>query len=188
MESEEKEMLVKKKELDQLKNEETLLVSKLNACKKDVDNLSSNLGQTQLQISQVKTQLVSLEEFEHQLTESSKDLTAAIASKDFHNLTKLLSRPLTSPPELESVSLSSRFQFMKPSIPFQEPVASGGFESDPFKNANVSSQFTSDPFAGEDPFQGGNSFVLNNQFKCKLIIEIRRGSFQSEWRSRHSGK
>lgn len=107
VEGEEKEMLVKKKELDQLKNEESLLVSKLNACKKEVDNLSSNLGQTQLQISQVKTQMVSLEEHEHQLTDGSKDLTAAIASKDFHNLTKLLSRPLTSPPELETVCQSS---------------------------------------------------------------------------------
>ena len=104
VEGEEKEMLVKKKELDQLKNEENLLQSKLNSCKKDVENLSTNLGQTQLQISQVKTQLVSLEEYEHQITEGSKELTAAVSSKDFHNLTKLLSRTLTPPPELEPVS------------------------------------------------------------------------------------
>lgn len=120
VESEEKEMLVKKKELDQLKNEETLLVSKLNACKKEVNNLSSNLGQTQLQISQVKTQMVSLEEHEHQLTEGSKDLTAAISSKDFHTLTKLLSRPLTSPPELEPVCTKSySLNFVSTSNDFQ---------------------------------------------------------------------
>lgn len=107
VEDDEKEMLVKKKELDQLKNEETLLQSKLSTCKKEVENLSSNLGQTQLQISQVKTQLVSLEEYEHQLTEGSKELAAAISSKDFHNLTKLLARPLTPPPELEPVSYYS---------------------------------------------------------------------------------
>ena len=103
VEGDEKEMLVKKKELDQLKNEETLLQTKLNSCKKEVENLSSNLGQTQLQISQVKTQLISLEEYENQLQEGSKDLTAAIAGKDFHNLTRLLSRTLTPPPELEPV-------------------------------------------------------------------------------------
>lgn len=143
VEDDEKEMLVKKKELDQLKNEENLLQSKLNTCKKEVENLSSNVGQTQLQISQVKTQLVSLEEYEHHLTEGSKELTAAMASKDFHNLTKLLARPLTPPPELEP------------------EIASGGFDSDPFKNANVSNQLSTDPFAGEDPFKGGNIYDDN---------------------------
>lgn len=111
VEGDEKEMLVKKKELDQLKNEENLLQSKLNSCKKDVENLSSNLGQTQLQISQVKTQLVLLEEYEHQLTEGSKELATAVTSKDFHNLTKLLSRPLSPPPELEPVCFYSMTTF-----------------------------------------------------------------------------
>lgn len=103
VEEEEREMLVKKSQLDSLKNEEEVLQNRLVQSKKEVADIAENLGSTTIQISQVKAALVSLEEYEHAVTQGSKDLSAAIKAKDFHNLTRLLARPLTPPPQLQPV-------------------------------------------------------------------------------------
>lgn len=98
--SQETEMLTKKRELDQLRSEESQLQNQLGTFRHDVDSLSQNLGQTQLQISQVKTRLLHLEEYERRLTEGLSDLDAAINNNDYHKLNSLLVRPVTPPPEL----------------------------------------------------------------------------------------
>jgi len=104
VDGQETEVVSKKKEIEQLKSEEGQLQGKLTLYKNDVDILSHNLGQTQLQISQVKAKLLILEEYEQQLESGTSDIDAAITSSDLSRLNTLLSRPVTPPPELQSVS------------------------------------------------------------------------------------
>lgn len=103
VDGQESEMKAKKQEIDQLKSEEGKLQSKLSVFKNDVEILSHNMSQTQLQISNVKRTLVMLEEYEQQLKTGTADLEAAIAKNDYPKLNTLLSRPVELPPELQSV-------------------------------------------------------------------------------------
>lgn len=102
--ADEEEMISKKKELNQIRSEESNLQSKLAFLKKEMEQLSSTSGQIQLQISQVKALLVSLEEYEIQLKEGTADLEAAISGNEIHKLNTLLARPITPPPEIHAVS------------------------------------------------------------------------------------
>lgn len=104
VEAQESEMLTKRQELEQLRSEEATLQSKLGSFRQDVDSLSQNLGQTQIHISQVKTKLLHLEDYERQLNEGVSDLESAITNTDYHKITNLLVRPITPPPELISHS------------------------------------------------------------------------------------
>lgn len=137
VEGQETEMLAKRQELDQLRSEEASLQSKLGIFKQDVDSLSQNLGQTQIHISQVKTKLLHLEEYERQLNEGVVDLDTAITNTDYHKITTLLVRPITPPPDLIE--------------------AKSGFDVDPFRDGfpSLTKEFSADPFSGEDPFKGG---------------------------------
>ena len=96
-------MVAKKKELEDLRSEEANLQSKLTGYKKEAEKLSHNMGQIQLQISQSKATLVTLEEYKRQLTEGMADLKTAVGNKDYHKLNSLLVRPISPPPELTPV-------------------------------------------------------------------------------------
>lgn len=100
--TEEEEVETKKKELDQIRSEESLLQAKLANLKRDIDSLSNVSGQMQLQISQAKAILVSLEEFQSRLKEGTTELETAITNNDIHKLNTLIARPLTPPPELKT--------------------------------------------------------------------------------------
>lgn len=102
--ADEEEMIAKKKELNQIRSEESSLQSKLAFYKKEVEQLSSASGHIQLQISQVKALLLSLEEYEIQLKEGTADLEAAMAGNEFHKLNTLLAQAITPPPEIQVVS------------------------------------------------------------------------------------
>ena len=102
--ADEEEMMTKKKELNQIRSEESSLQSKLACYRKEMEQLSASSGQIQLQISQVKALLVTLEEYEGRLKEGSADLEAAVAANEYHKLTTLLARPITPPPEMQTVS------------------------------------------------------------------------------------
>lgn len=105
VETQESEMIAKKKELEDLRSEEANLQSKLAAYKKEVDKLSQTMGQIQLQTSQTKATLVTLEEYKRQLTEGMSELKTAVGNKDYHKLNSLLIRPISPPPELMPVCL-----------------------------------------------------------------------------------
>ena len=116
----EEEMIAKKKELNQIRSEESSLQSKLAFYKKEMEQMSSTSGQIQLQISQVKALLLSLEEYEIQLKEGSADLEAAVAGAEFHKLNTLLARPISPPPEIHAVS-----PLCDPLHEFQIPLVTG---------------------------------------------------------------
>lgn len=105
MKTDEEEMIAKKKELNQIRSEESNLQSKLAFYKKETEQFSSASSQIQLQISQVKALLVALEEYEIQLKEGTADLESAMAGNEFNKLNMLLAQPITPPPEIHVVSL-----------------------------------------------------------------------------------
>lgn len=102
--ADEEEMMAKKKELNQIRCEESNLQSKLAIYKKEMEQMSCSSSQMQLQISQVKALLVALEEYEIQVKEGTADLQAAVAANDLHKLNTLLCRPISPPPEIQLVS------------------------------------------------------------------------------------
>lgn len=72
--------------------------------RKVVDQLSANLANSQLQISQYKAKTVPLEEYEKQLDQALSELELAISSRDIQKLNSLLSRPITPPTSEITVS------------------------------------------------------------------------------------
>lgn len=88
--------------MDELRSEENQLQSKLSGFKQEVDLLSGNLANSQIQISQIKNKLMHMEEYERQLTEGTAELESAITSNDIHRLNFLLSRSI-SPPLMVSI-------------------------------------------------------------------------------------
>lgn len=128
---------LKRKEFEDLKNEEARLESKLTLSKGEAEQASKNATDTQLEISQIKTNYVELEEYERRVNEMISDYDHAIENQDFVKIASLLPRSITPPPfvELESAGL------------------------DEFK-----AEFNADPFAGEDPFKGMASHWYSQWF------------------------
>lgn len=100
--ADEEEVNSKKRELEQVRSEESALKSQLAIIKRDIESISNASGQTQLQISQAKSILVSLEEYQMRLKDGTAELEAAIANNDIHKLTTIIARPLTPPPEMKA--------------------------------------------------------------------------------------
>lgn len=122
-----------------MRSEEQQLETKLDTYRRELATVSKNVGDTQLEISQVKTKLVEFEEYERQLGDGTNDLEVAITTSDAMKLNSLIARTIT-PPEVETLQ------------------ANKGFD-DEFKQKDSSDTgFSSDPFAGEDPFKEGKNF------------------------------
>src|SRR5699024_1420975 len=120
----------KRKEFEDLKNEEIRLESKLVSSKNEAEQASKNATDTQLEISQLRTNYVELEEYERRVNEMINDYDCAINNQDIVKIASLLPRSITPPPFV-------------------------ALESQTLDDLNVSKdEFNSDPFAGEDPFKG----------------------------------
>lgn len=164
VDSQESELLSKRKELEDLKLEESKLELKLDSYKREAENASKIAGNTQLEISHIRTKLIELEEYERRLNDAITDIDSAVSSNDVFKMNSLLPRTIT-PPINETLN----------------PVNQNGFnafESDTFGQKqtvlkNSSSEFVSDPFAGEDPFKGliSISFNLNSSLE-KINFKI----------------
>ncbi len=156
VDSQESELISKRKELDDLKLEESKLELKLDSYKREAENASKIAGNTQLEISHIRTKLMELEEYERRLNDAITNIDSAVSSNDIFKINSLLPRTIT-PPINETLN----------------PVNQNGFnafESDTFGQKQTvlkSSEFVSDPFAGEDPFKGliSISFNLNSSLK-----------------------
>ena len=127
------ELVAKRKELEELKGEESQLEAKLEACKKETEFTARNVGDTQLEISHIKTKLMELEEYDRRLNDGITELDVSISSKDIMKINNLLPRTIT-PPLIEAEQQNNGFS---------------------------SNEFPSDPFAGEDPFKGSGKVKIN---------------------------
>jgi len=138
IEVQESEFNSKRKELDHLRGEESQLEMKLESYRREIDSSSKSIGDTQLEISQNKTQLLEMEEFEKRLSDGISDFDTALTNNDIMKINSLLPRSIT-PPIIETQNQTS---------------SNNEFESDSF--AQKEGDFSSDPFAGEDPFKEGS--------------------------------
>lgn len=129
IEEQEGDLVSKRKEFEDLKNEEVRLESKLALSKNEAEQASKNATDTQLEISQIKTNFVELEEYERRVNEMLSDYDYAMNNQDIVKIASLLPRSITPPPFV-------------------------ALESQTIDDINVSKEFNSDPFAGEDPFKG----------------------------------
>lgn len=140
IESQENELTSKRKELEELRSEESKLEAILESNKREIDSASKTIGDTQLEISQLGTKLIEMEEYERRLNDGINDINYALSNNDIMKINTLLPRTIT-PPLIES----------------QNTDHNNRFESnDPFKQTQA--EFTADPFAGEDPFKEGIFF------------------------------
>lgn len=128
IDNQENDLNLKKKEFENLKEEETILETKLETSKNDLDQISKTAAETQLEISQIKAKFLEIDDYERRFNEMMFDYDNAISNADYAKITSLLPKNLT-PPEI----LSEEFQIIE----------------ETFKD-----EFSSDPFAGEDPFKG----------------------------------
>lgn len=147
---------LKRKEFEDLKNEEARLESKLTLSKGEAEQASKNATDTQLEISQIKTNYVELEEYERRVNEMISDYDHAIENQDFVKIASLLPRSITPPPfvELESAGLDEfKAEFNADPFAGEDP-----FKDDPFNSAKVADPFgASDNFANFDAFGNGTS-------------------------------
>lgn len=127
IDDQEGDLTLKRKEFEDLKNEEVRLESKLTLAKSEAEQASKNATDTQLEISQTKTNFMELEEYERRVNEMISDYDHAIENQDIVKIASLLPRSITPPP-----FVALEFQTI-----------------DEFK-----AEFNADPFAGEDPFKG----------------------------------
>ncbi|XP_017461251.1 PREDICTED: epidermal growth factor receptor substrate 15-like 1, partial [Rhagoletis zephyria] len=147
---------LKRKEFEDLKNEEARLESKLTLSKGEAEQASKNATDTQLEISQIKTNYVELEEYERRVNEMISDYDHAIENQDFVKIASLLPRSITPPPfvELESAGLDEfKAEFNADPFAGEDP-----FKDDPFNSAKAADAFgASDNFANFDAFGNGTS-------------------------------
>ena len=111
--------------------------------KNEAEQASKNATDTQLEISQIKTNFVELEEYERRVNEMINDYDYAINHQDIVKIASLLPRSITPPPFIIQ-------------------------ESQTVDDFNISKEFTADPFAGEDPFKG--FFILFKYLFFKNIF------------------
>ncbi|KAL9692358.1 hypothetical protein quinque_016385 [Culex quinquefasciatus] len=72
----------RRSELQKLKDEEQALEREYNSCTKDVDRLTSQLQDTQLEISQVKAMVTQIQEYQRQMTDALAMFRNAIDTND----------------------------------------------------------------------------------------------------------
>lgn len=149
------ELVAKRKELEELKGEESQLEAKLEAYKKETEFTAKNVGDTQLEISHIKTKLMELEEYDRRLNDGITELDISISSKDIMKINNLLPRTIT-PPLIEAEQQNNGFS---------------------------SNEFPSDPFAGEDPFKGSGKVKINFFFFCLLFLILIVCRSFSKWRN-----
>ena len=123
----------KRQEFDTLKSEEIKLESKLTLTKSDAEQVAQGVTDTQLEISQLKTKSVELEEYERRVNDMISDYDQSIRNNDIIRIASLLPRSITPPPFLDADTTLD----------------------------DIKADFT-DPFAGEDPFKGEKAVVLLN--------------------------
>ncbi|KAI2797941.1 Calcium ion binding [Blomia tropicalis] len=136
IEEQEVDLGSKKKEFEELKNEEVSLESKLSLSKSEAEQASKTATDTQLEISQIKANVVELEEYERRVNEMLSDYDYAINNHDIVKIASLLPRSITPPPFV-------------------------AMDAQPIDDLNVSKEFSSDPFADEDPFKDEDPFHSN---------------------------
>lgn len=156
VESQESELSAKRKELDDLKSEESKLESQLDYYRKETETASKNAGDTQLEIIQIKTKIIELEEYERRVSDAINDFDSALSAQDLVKISNLLPRTIT-PPLIETLSGANQNGFTR-------------FEDQPFDQKSsdhmiTAPEFTTDPFADEDPFKG----LLKKKFRFIFI-------------------
>ncbi|XP_046744353.1 epidermal growth factor receptor substrate 15-like 1 isoform X1 [Diprion similis] len=160
--TQEEELSSKRQELEGLRLEEQQLEQQQVKSKDQLNELTKNLQDTQLQISQAKVKITHLEEQQRQMSDAIALYDSALAAGDASLV--------------PDTTLRFEPEFQDPQFKLdddQSPVKVNGFEdkhADPFSSANGPTQsgsFNGDPFAsnkakeafsaqGADPF--GNSF------------------------------
>ncbi|XP_054161336.1 epidermal growth factor receptor substrate 15-like 1 [Oppia nitens] len=149
VETQEKELTFKRKELEDLKSEELKLESHLESFRKESQLAAKTAGDTQLEISQIRTKIVELEEYERRVNDSINDMDSALSSQDIIKISNLLPRTLT-PPLIESESQN------------YNQNGFNAFQNESDIKGNIS-EFSNDPFAGEDPFKAEDPFKSDNR-------------------------
>ena len=148
VEFQESELSAKRKEVEDLKTEESKLESQLEEYRRETETASKNAGDTQLEMSQIKTKIMELEEYERIVSDAINDFDSALSAQDLVRISNLLPRTFT-PPLIEGHTGANGFK---------------AFESEPFgqnpKDVRDISDFTTDPFADEDPFKGKQRLIL----------------------------
>ncbi|OTF70422.1 hypothetical protein BLA29_012202, partial [Euroglyphus maynei] len=97
IDDQESDLNLKKQEFEQLKAEETVLETKIEAAKKELERTTKLAADTQLEISQIKANTMELDEYERRFNETIYDYDNAISNADYANITSLLSRSITPP-------------------------------------------------------------------------------------------
>ncbi|KAJ8911718.1 hypothetical protein NQ315_013180 [Exocentrus adspersus] len=141
--AQEGELNTKREQLEGLRQEEQVLEKQKADSMKKLDNLTTNLQDTQLCISQAKALITQLEEQTRQMNDAISSCDTAIESGDISQVpdTALRIKPDFRGSEYSKVLMVNG-----------NPTKENGFEVDPFSNTNnesvnkSNSTFTSDPF------------------------------------------
>ncbi|XP_050294330.1 epidermal growth factor receptor substrate 15-like 1 isoform X2 [Anthonomus grandis grandis] len=162
--TQETELKSKKEQLDGLRQEEQTLENQKNDYLKKLESLTSNLQETQLNISQVKALTTQLQEQTRQINDAIVLCENAIEMGDASQV-----------PE-QALRIAADFQ------EYSRLAADGeNKENDPFGRQNGSnSGFDDDPFQN-DPFRSKSaSSIANDPFNESFNSKISNGGFPSD--------
>ncbi|KPM11392.1 epidermal growth factor receptor substrate 15-like protein 1-like protein [Sarcoptes scabiei] len=159
----ENDINAKKNEFEILKDEEKVLEEKFKNAKNDCEQISKIAADTQLEISQIKTNTMELDEYERQFNELVYDYDNAISNADYAKIISLLSYDIPLPPSLsnEDVQLEDfKDEFQSDPFDGEDP-----FKDDVFGSKAKDQGFATDNFANFDAFtNSSNSKVTDDPF------------------------
>ncbi|XP_074094552.1 epidermal growth factor receptor pathway substrate 15 isoform X2 [Cotesia typhae] len=204
LKSQEEELNSKRQELEGLRQEEQQLEQQQNNSRDQLNELTKNLQNTQLQISQAKAKITDLEEQQRQMTDAIAIYDSALAAGDPNLVpdTSLQFNPEIDALELENENSTkvngssgenqgpnsfigmngSSDGFGNQNDPFSSNKAKDTFrsgEGDPFTNFDgrtISSGFASDPFAAKGKQDSYDPFGDNKKSE-KPAMETAKDPF-----------
>jgi epidermal growth factor receptor substrate 15 len=145
LKSQEDELSSEKQELEGLKQEEAKLEQQQKDSREQLENLTKNLLDTQLQISQAKTKVTHLQEQRRQMIEAVSTYDATISSTVSEASLKIKAE--FRYPE------DSRIAIVNGKSPVEHTKKSIGNEKDPFSGSNGPADSGGSDFGREDMFQ-----------------------------------
>ncbi|UXI14306.1 epidermal growth factor receptor substrate 15-like 1 [Sarcoptes scabiei] len=158
----ESDINAKKNEFEILKDEEKVLEEKFKNAKNDCEQISKIAADTQLEISQIKTNTMELDEYERQFNELVYDYDNAISNADYAKIISLLSYDIPLPPSLsnEDVQLEDfKDEFQSDPFDGEDP-----FKDDVFGSKAKDQGFATDNFANFDAFTNSSNSKTDDPF------------------------
>ncbi|XP_021923075.1 epidermal growth factor receptor substrate 15-like 1 isoform X3 [Zootermopsis nevadensis] len=149
LKSQEDELSSKKQELEGLKQEEAKLEQQQKESRDQLENLTKNLQDTQLQISQAKAKITHLQEQHRQMKDAVATYDSVISSGDASTVSDT---SFNIKPEFRDHEYT-RIAMVNGGSPVEHNKGFVGSEKDPFSGLNGPADSSGSDFGGEDMFK-----------------------------------